>query len=406
MKLAALPMELRRRNVLRAGVLHAGAVWALAQGIAQLGPSVGAPDWATRWFLIAAIIGFPFWLAFAWFFEFTRSGLKRESEVDPADSVVRFTGRKLDFWIIGLLAVVVVLLLTNQFVVRHDATHEAGAQAAETVAATLAKVPDKSIAVLPLINESGDPKQQYFSDGLSEELISDLARINALKVIGKYSSFKFRDSKDSPAQIDTMLGVTHLLSGSVCQQGQRARIQVDLIKAVAGSSVWSQTYDRDLKDVFAIQSEIGQAVAGALKIQLLGQSLIVDDKPPSGDIEAYQPMLRGRAVARRASASAYRQAIPVLLQVLSLQTCSPIRSSCATRTTRASPPSAARSDCRHRASCCQIRRSPHRRARITHPERDFLADLMPRHAGTLMPRYEVPALIIASRLQPYRGRPS
>src|SRR6185437_15920402 len=114
---AALAMnllaELKRRNVLRAGVLYAGAVWALAQGIAQLGPPLGAPDWITRSFVIAACIGFPFWIAFAWFYEFTPQGLKRESEIAPDDSLAHATGRKLDKWIIVVLAVAVVLLLTN-----------------------------------------------------------------------------------------------------------------------------------------------------------------------------------------------------------------------------------------------------------------------------------------------------
>lgn len=163
--------ELKRRNVLRAGLLYAGAVWALAQGIAQLGPSVGAPEWITRWFLVAAAIGFPFWIAFAWFYEFTPHGLKRESEIAPEESIAHSTGRKLDFWIIGVLAVAVVLLLTNQFVLRRDATSVAGAQ---TIADNLAKVPAKSIAVLPLDNASGDQGQLYFSDGLSEDLITAL----------------------------------------------------------------------------------------------------------------------------------------------------------------------------------------------------------------------------------------
>jgi hypothetical protein len=97
--------ELKRRNVIRAAILYVGAVWALAQGISQLGPSVGAPEWATRWFLVAAAIGFPFWIAFSWFYEFTPEGLKRESEIDPGESITHRTGRKLDFAIIGVLAV-------------------------------------------------------------------------------------------------------------------------------------------------------------------------------------------------------------------------------------------------------------------------------------------------------------
>lgn len=152
--------ELKRRNVLRAGVLYAGAVWALAQGISQLGPSFGAPDWITRWFVIAGIIGFPFWVAFAWFYEFTPSGLKRESEIDPADSIAHHTGRKLNYWITGVLAVAVVLLLTNTFVLHRGVN--------EVTAAPAVVAPPNSIAVLPFTNESSDKQQDYFADGITE----------------------------------------------------------------------------------------------------------------------------------------------------------------------------------------------------------------------------------------------
>jgi hypothetical protein len=128
--------ELKRRNVIRAAILHLGAVWALAQGLSQLGPSVGAPEWTTRWFLVAAGIGFPLWIAFAWFYEFTPEGLKRESEIDRAESITHHTGRKLDFAIMGVLAVAVVLLLTDRFVLRHGVN--------ET---TAMQIPEKSIAV-------------------------------------------------------------------------------------------------------------------------------------------------------------------------------------------------------------------------------------------------------------------
>jgi TolB-like protein/Tfp pilus assembly protein PilF len=310
--------ELKRRNVLRAGVLYAGAVWALAQGIAQLGPSFGAPDWITRWFVIAGIVGFPFWLAFAWFYEFTPSGLKRESEIDPGDSIAHHTGRKLNIGIFGVMAVAIVLLVTNQFVLRRDATSVANQGDAKAVAATLARVPEKSVAVLPFANESGDPKQAYFSDGLSEELITDLTQISALKVIGKYSSFQFRDSKDSPAQIGATLGVAHLIEGSVRQAGNELRITVNLIRASDGSSMWSHAYDRPLKDVFAIQSEIGTAVVDALKIKLVGATLVDPQKPPSGNVEAYQWMLQGRAQARRNTQADFEQGITLLEKAVQL----------------------------------------------------------------------------------------
>src|SRR4029434_6842525 len=131
--------ELKRRNVIRAAILYLGAVWALAQGIAQLGPSVGAPDWTARWFLVAVAIGFPFWIAFAWFYEFTPKGLKRESEIE-ASSITRRTGRNLDFTIIGVLTVAVVLLLTDRFVLRH------------VDEMTVAPITENSLAHLPSLN--------------------------------------------------------------------------------------------------------------------------------------------------------------------------------------------------------------------------------------------------------------
>ena len=137
--------ELRRRNVLRAGALYVAGVWALAQGIAQLSPAFGAPEWLTRWFVIAGIIGFPFWVAFAWHYEFTPEGLKRESEIDPADSITAHTGKKLDRWIIATLALAVVLLLTDKFVLHKDGA-----------AIAAPPVPDKSIAVLPFVDMSAE----------------------------------------------------------------------------------------------------------------------------------------------------------------------------------------------------------------------------------------------------------
>ena len=298
--------ELKRRNVLRAAVLYAGAVWALAQGIAQLGPAFGAAEWVTRWFVIAAAIGFPFWIAFAWFYAFTPQGLKLESEIVPGDSIAHSTGRKLDFWIIGVLALAVVLLLTNQFVLRGDATSIAGAQA---VAANSAKVPAKSIAVLPLANASGDADQQYFSDGLSEDLINALSQFDGLKVISRNSAFQFRDSKENASTIGAKLGVAHLLEGSVRRLGDTVRITAQLVNAGDGSTLWSQQYDRPYQDLFALQDEITNAVAGALKTRLLAGAGGQDDHPPSGNLAAYNAYLQGQFYDARGTEADTRKAI-------------------------------------------------------------------------------------------------
>ncbi|HEV7123221.1 MAG TPA: tetratricopeptide repeat protein [Rhodanobacter sp.] len=319
MKAAAFFSELKRRNVLRAGAFYVAAVWALAQGLAQLLPVFNAPNWITQWFVIACVIGFPFWVIFAWFYEFTPTGLKLESEIAPGESIAEHTGRRADRVIIAVLGVAVVLLMTNQFVLHRDVNSQADVADAKSLAAELAKIPKQSVAVLPLGNESGNPKQQYFSDGLSEELISELTQVDGLKVIGKYSSFKFRDSKESPAQIGAALGVANLIQGSVFQQGNRIRVTVGLISAADGASVWSHSYEEQLNDVFAIQSKIGQAVADALKIKLLGhKTLIATDKPPSGNVEVYQLMLLGRTQARRQTEAGLRDGIALFRQALKL----------------------------------------------------------------------------------------
>ena len=288
--------ELRRRNVLRAGALYVGAMWALAQGIAQLGPVFGAPEWTTRWFAIAGVIGFPFWLAFAWFFEFTPEGLKLERDVEPAASITHQTGRKLDFWIIGVLAVAVVLLLTNQFVARRDAG---------------APLSDQSIAVLPLANDGGTEDELYFSDGLSEDLIITLSHFADLKVISRSSSFKFRDSTDDSRTIGAKLGVAHLLEGSVRRVGDAVRISAALVHAADGSALWSERYDRPYRDLFALHDEISPAVAHALKAKLLkeGAASAQTDRPPSGNLDAYAAYLQGAFYNARATETDHQEAV-------------------------------------------------------------------------------------------------
>jgi len=297
--------------VLRAGVLYAGAVWALAQGLAQLLPLFGDYEWIARWFVIACIVGFPFWIAFAWFYEFTPQGLKRESEIAPDDSIAHSAGRKLDKWIIAVLTVAVVLLLTNTFVWRRGAGLDGGS----VVAAT----PLKSIAVLPLINESGDAAQDYFSDGLSEELISALGQVRDLKVIGRNSSFQFRGrAQDDTAGIGAKLGVATLLEGTVRKQGDEVRIVASLIRASDGIQLWSRTYDRQLKDVFAVQSDIATSVANALKARVFGGAVEATDKPPSGNLAAYDAMLQGRWYADRRNREDYFKAVDYYQQAIKL----------------------------------------------------------------------------------------
>ncbi|HEY2569160.1 MAG TPA: hypothetical protein VGI25_07565 [Candidatus Udaeobacter sp.] len=278
--------ELKRRNVIRAAILYLGAVWALAQGISQLGPSVNAPEWATRWFLVAATIGFPFSIAFAWFYEFTPEGLKRESEIDPAESITRHTGRKLDFAIIGVLAVAVVLLLTDRFVLRHGVN--------ETTAAPIA---EKSIAVLPFENLSEEKQNEYFTDGVQDEILSDLAKIADLKVISRTSVMQYKSGvARNLRKIGEELGVAHVVEGSVQRSANKIRVIAQLIDARNDAHLWAQTYDRDLTDVFAIQSEIAKTIAEQLQAKLSPNEKAAIEKPPTTDVAAFDLYTRAKTL--------------------------------------------------------------------------------------------------------------
>jgi TolB-like protein/Flp pilus assembly protein TadD len=301
--------ELKRRNVLRAGALYIGAAWALSQGVAQLLPVFDIPNWVVRWFVIAAVIGFPFAMLFSWFYEWTPQGIQRESDVEQDDSVTRATGKTMDRWIIAVLSVAVVLLLTNQFVVHREA-----APAAATPTAGGAS----SIAVLPLVNESGDKDQLYFSDGLSEDLINALSQFDGLKVIGRTSSFQFRDSKDDARTIGSKLGVATLLEGTVERAGDTVRINAALVSAADGHTLWSNRYDRPYKDLFKLQDEITQSVAGVLRTRLLAGASTQGDRPPSGNLEAYDAFLHGRDLAERRTREDYDAAVALFQHAVQL----------------------------------------------------------------------------------------
>ncbi|MBN8726247.1 MAG: tetratricopeptide repeat protein [Xanthomonadales bacterium] len=285
----SLLSELKRRNVLRAGALYIGAVWLLAQVVTQLGAVFDMPAWLARWFLAAAAVGFPFWIALAWFYELTPDGLKRESEVAAGESIRHLTGRRLDRAIIAVLALAVVLLLTNMLMGQRRGL------ASDQVATPA--VSDRSIAVLPLVNASNDPDQRFFSDGLSENLIDSLSGFDGLRVIGRISAFQFRDSPDDSATLGRKLGVAYLLGGSVQRAGDAVRINAALTRAADGSTLWAEHYDRPYRNLFALQDEIALAVAGALRVKLLSPASAAKqgDRPPGGNLDAYAAYLRGLA---------------------------------------------------------------------------------------------------------------
>jgi len=298
--------ELRRRNVFRAGAFYIAATWALAQGIAQLGPAFGMPEWGTRWFVIACAIGFPFWIAFAWFFEFTPEGLKRESEVDPSQSITEHTGKKLDRWIFAIMGVAIVLLLTNTFVWHKGAGLNADADTAP--------VSEHSIAVLPFVNMSSDKEQEYFSDGISEDLLNLLAKIPELQVTARTSAFSFKGKDAAQRDIAHQLHVAHLLVGSVRKIGSAVRISAQLVDAASDTQRWSQTWDRKLDDVFAIQDEIAATVVEQLRVKLLGAAPTAKPIDP----QAYALILQAQELLNRVNPKNMAQSIELNKQALAI----------------------------------------------------------------------------------------
>jgi serine/threonine-protein kinase len=275
--------ELKRRHVYRVAVVYAVVAWLLTQIATQVFPFFEIPDWGIRLVVLAIVIGFPVALILAWAFELTPEGIKRAEDVDLTKNSAGRNGRTW-IWITATAAILAAGLFVGGIFNLFHAKPNAAATAND----------DKSIAVLPLVNESGDQTQEYFSDGLSEELINGLGQIHELRVMGRNSSFHFKGKTDDSRAIGQALGVANLLEGSVRKDGDRVRINVELVDAADGSQRWSQTYDRDLKDIFATQEEIAKSVGDQLRVALLGTEAISLAHPSNGNLAAYNAYLNGQ----------------------------------------------------------------------------------------------------------------
>jgi len=296
--------ELKRRNVFRVAIAYLVTSWLLLQVSDTLVPALHLPEWFHSGVAFLLVVGFPLALIFAWAFELTPEGLKKEKDVDRSQSNTHQTGRKLDFVIIGLLAVALAFFIWDKFflsVARDAALVEATKQAVTkriNADPEISAESDMSIAVLPFVNMSGDPENEYFSDGLSDELLNTLVRTGGLKVTGRTSSFAFRGQNKDLREIGRLLSVANVLEGSVRKDGNRVRITAQLVKTSDGYHLWSETFDRELDDIFAIQAEIANQVTRALHGALLGQ----DEADlrvaalPSQNPQAYEEYLRGMYV--------------------------------------------------------------------------------------------------------------
>jgi len=268
--MSGLIQELKRRNVFKVGAAYVVLAWLLAQITDVFLEPFGAPDWVIKTVLLVLLIGFPLALFFAWAFELTPEGIKKERDVDRSQSITTQTGRKLDFVIIFVLIMALGYFAYDKFVLEAERSAAAASTVAEAGSATPEpESVDRSIAVLPFVNMSDDSGNEYFSDGISEEILNALAKVKELKVAGRTSSFAFKGLNQDLRQIGDTLGVEHILEGSVRKSGTRIRITAQLIQVDDGFHLWSDSYDRELTDVFAIQDEIASAILVQLKAHLL-----------------------------------------------------------------------------------------------------------------------------------------
>src|SRR6266496_246314 len=286
--------ELKRRNVYKVAIAYAVVAWLLMQLATQVFPFLEIPNWAIRLVIMLIVIGFPIALVIAWAFELTPEGLKR---TEFADELPKKSGRS-SAWI--YVIIVAGAISVGLFFLGRYTSSKQGAE-----------LPAESIAVLPFVNMSSDRENEYFVDGLTEEILNRIAQINELKVPGRTSCFAFKDKNADLRQVGVSLGVAHILEGSVRKSGERLRITAQLVRTLDGYHLWSQSFDRKLDDVFAIQEEIARSIGDALSVQLkvggVGQA-----ERPTQDMRAYDDYLKARTLITQRSPTNVRRAIPLL----------------------------------------------------------------------------------------------
>ena len=288
--------ELKRRNVFRVGIAYGVTSWLLIQVADILFESIGAPAWVLQAMFVLLGVGFVIALLFAWAFELTPEGVKREREVDRSQSITPQTGRKLDRTIIAILVLALGYFVVDKFYlsVPTVSTPETAAAPASETTVEEEQAP-QTIAVLPFVDMSAEGDNEYFSDGLTEELLNILAKIRELRVAGRTSSFAFKGKDEDLRSIGEKLSVETILEGSVRKDDKRNRVRItaQLVNVEDGYHLWSETYDRDLEDIFAIQEEIAREVAQAMRITLLGEDEERIAHQAVTDLSAYDLYLQG-----------------------------------------------------------------------------------------------------------------
>ncbi len=293
--------ELKRRNVYKVAIAYGVVAWLLIQVATQVFPFLEIPNWAIRLVIMLIIIGFPIALVIAWAFEATPEGIKRTEAADAAGQRPR-GGAWVYIVLIGA-ALSVSLFFLGRYTASRKQTESA-------------ELPAKSIAVLPFVNMSADKNDEYLSDGVSEELITALSKINGLQVKARTSSFAFKGKNEDIQKIGELLHASHLLEGSVARAGNKLRITAQLIQASDGNHVWSDSYDREMQDIFAVRSDVARQVVQALQVKLGVQGSQALTEKPTQNLKAFQYYMQGRAARQRRTSADLAAAIRAYEQAL------------------------------------------------------------------------------------------
>jgi adenylate cyclase len=304
--------ELQERRVFRIASVYAVTMWIIIQGAIDLFPVFGIPDWATRLLVVIAVIGFPIAIILAWAYQVTGEGVVRDEGHGGEARATR--GWRVDFIVVGALVLLVAFIfLREQFTEVIDID---GAAAGDSAAVTVAEeLHPQSIAVLPFVNMSSDEDTEYFSDGITEELLNVLANIPGLRVASRTSAFAFKGTQADIPTVSQKLGVAFVLEGSVRRSRDTVRITAQLIDAREDVHMWSETYDRELLEIFAIQDEISAVIVDRLKPTVLaarGAGTPPHSVSTTSDMKAYDLYLRGRSAYRPNDAEALRESMDFL----------------------------------------------------------------------------------------------
>jgi TolB-like protein/Flp pilus assembly protein TadD len=313
--------ELKRRNVFRVGIAYAVAAWVLLQVVDLVLENITAPDWVMQVFMLALAIGFPITLIMAWAFEMTPEGLKRETAVEPGQSITPQSGRKLDRVIIVLLALAVVFLIIDPFGDDQEGSQEgSGSISPEKLNLTPVQAVDKSVAVLPFAFRSNNPDDEFFAEGMHDDLLTQLAKIGSLKVISRTSVLEYKDTIKKIPQIAEELGVSTIVEGGVQRSGSRIRFNAQLIDAKTDEHLWAETYNRELtaENLFDIQAEIARAIAQALQATLSPEEEASINMALTNNLEAWESYQRAVRLRQTQAIAAMRMGISEIDHALEL----------------------------------------------------------------------------------------